>query len=209
MYSTWKRLWYTHAPWVHSRSSPWVFTAPAFHPGHHQRNSPAEAPSPPFLWHQWVPQSMERVHTETGSRLTGEMSSDPTGDWPRLPVSVQESLVEAWVSSGLRQGRGHWVRHCVHGTFRRSLPLSSLPPPEFGLRSNHKEGTEPHPSTENWIKRFTEYGSAHQNKTQFPPQSVSPIRKLPQASYPYPSKGWQNEKHNHRKQTDHMDHSLV
>ena len=27
--------------------------------------------------------------------------------------------------------------------------------------------------------RFTEHGSAHQNKTQFPPQSVSPIRKLP------------------------------
>ena len=26
--------------------------------------------------------------------------------------------------------------------------------------------------------RFTEHGPAHQNKTQFPPQSVSPIRKL-------------------------------
>ena len=28
-------------------------------------------------------------------------------------------------------------------------------------------------------ERFTEHGPAHQNKTQFPPQSVSPIRKLP------------------------------
>ena len=27
--------------------------------------------------------------------------------------------------------------------------------------------------------RFTEHGPAHQNKTQFPLQSVSPIRKLP------------------------------
>ena len=27
--------------------------------------------------------------------------------------------------------------------------------------------------------RFTEHGPTHQNKTQFPPQSVSPIRKLP------------------------------
>ena len=149
MFSTRERLWYTHVPWVHSWSSPWVFIASAFHPGHHQRNSPAEAPSPPFLWYQWVPQSMERVHTETGSRLTGEMSSDPTRDCPRLPASVQESLVEAWVSSGLQQGQGHWVRHCVHGTFRRSSLLSSLSTPEFGLRSNHKEGTEPHPSTEN------------------------------------------------------------
>ena len=28
---------------------------------------------------------------------------------PDLPVSVQESLVEAWVGSGLLQGRGHYV----------------------------------------------------------------------------------------------------
>ena len=28
---------------------------------------------------------------------------------------------------------------------------------------------------------------------------VPPIRKLPKASYPYPSEGGQNEKHNHRK----------
>ena len=47
--------------------------------------------------------------------------------------------------------------------------------------------------------RFTEHGPAHQNKTQFPLQSVSPIRKLPLASYPYPSEGRQNENHNHRK----------
>ena len=41
----------------------------------------------------------------------------------------------------------------------------------------------------------------HQNKTQFPPQSVSPIRKFPEASYPYSSEGRQNENHNHRKLT--------
>ena len=48
---------------------------------------------------------------------------------PDLPVSVQESLMEAWVSSGLLQGLGYWVRLCVHGTLSRRLPLSSLPPP--------------------------------------------------------------------------------
>ena len=31
------------------------------------------------------------------------------------------------------------------------------------------------------------------------PQPVPPIRKLPQASYPYPSEGRQNGNHNHRK----------
>ena len=35
--------------------------------------------------------------------------------------------------------------------------------------------------------------------TQFPPQSVSPIRKLPQASYPSPSEGRKTENHSHRK----------
>ena len=29
---------------------------------------------------------------------------------PDLPVSVQESLVEAWVSSGLLQGQALWVQ---------------------------------------------------------------------------------------------------
>ena len=50
--------------------------------------------------------------------------------------------------------------------------------------------------------RFTEHGPTHQNKTQFPPQSVSPIRKLPWISYPSPSEDRQNENHNHRKLTN-------
>ena len=36
--------------------------------------------------------------------------------------------------------------------FRRRTQSSSLPPPQSGLRSNNREGTQPHPSTENWIK---------------------------------------------------------
>ena len=36
------------------------------------------------------------------------------------------------------------------------------------------------PINRNWIKDLLSMdGPAHQNKTQFPPQSVSPIRKLP------------------------------
>ena len=40
-----------------------------------------------------------RVHQDPEER-----SSDPTRDDQDLPVSVQESLVEAWVCSGLLQG---------------------------------------------------------------------------------------------------------
>ena len=55
--------------------------------------------------------------------------SDPTRDWPNLPVSVQESLVEVRVGGGLLQGQGHWIQHCMHGIFWRRSPLSSLTPP--------------------------------------------------------------------------------
>ena len=37
----------------------------------------------------------------------GERSSDPTETDPDLPMSVQESLAEAWVGGGLLQGWGH------------------------------------------------------------------------------------------------------
>ena len=35
---------------------------------------------------------------------------------PVFPMSVQESLAEAWVSNGLLQGKGHSVQQCTHGT---------------------------------------------------------------------------------------------
>ena len=44
---------------------------------------------------------------------------------------------------------------------------------------NNREGTQPQPINRRLDLRFTEHGPTHQNKTQFPPQSVSPIRKLP------------------------------
>ena len=53
------------------------------------------------------------VHTRTQER--GAVIPQETD--PDLPVSVQESAAEAWVSSGLLQGRGHSVQQCIHGTF--------------------------------------------------------------------------------------------
>ena len=43
------------------------------------------------------------VHTRTQEK--GAVTPEETD--PDLPVSVQESLEEAWVSGGLLQGRGH------------------------------------------------------------------------------------------------------
>ena len=50
----------------------------------------------------WRAQTKPYVHQDPE-----EGSSDPKETDPDLPVRVQESLVEAWVSSGLLQGQGH------------------------------------------------------------------------------------------------------
>ena len=49
--------------------------------------------------------------------------------------------------------------------------------------------------------KISEHGPTHQSKIQFSLEPVPPIRKLPQASYPHPSEGRQNENHSHRKLT--------
>ena len=90
-----------------------------------------------------------------------------------------------WVSRSL------WGRHgltvagwrvggteCLPGTFWRRLQLSSLSPPEFGLRSNNREGTQPRPSTENGLKIYWVWPRPSE-QDPVSPQSVSPIRKLP------------------------------
>ena len=70
--------------------------------------------------HKWNP-----VYTRTQEK--GAVTPRETA--PRLPVSVQESLAEAWVSGGLLWGRGHWVWQHMPRTFWRRSLLSSLPPP--------------------------------------------------------------------------------
>ena len=59
----------------------------------------------------------------------------------------------------------------------KKVAIIFITPTIVGLRSNNRKGPQPHPSTENWIKDLL--SMAPQNKTQFPTQSVSPIRKLP------------------------------
>ena len=90
---------------------------------------------------------------------------------PDLSLSVHESLVEAYISSGLLQGLGQWVHatewQLVHGTFWRRSPLPSQPQPQFVLRWN-REGTQPHPSTENWIKDLLSMAPPIRIRPRFP-----------------------------------------
>ena len=100
----------------------------------------------------------------------GERSRDPTRDWPRLARECPG------VSSG---GAGHWwpaagleavsvagyAWDLVKEVTIRS-PASS--PPQLGLRSNNREGTQPHPSTENWIKNLLSMALRIRTRTSFP-----------------------------------------
>ena len=112
----------------------------------------------------------------TRTQKTGAVTLKETD--PDLPVSVQDSLVAEGVSGGLLQGwdtersnacigpreGGPRYLHCLH----------------HSLASGQTTGREHSPTHQQKIGlKFTDHGPAHQNKTQFPPQSVSPIRNLP------------------------------
>ena len=73
----------------------------------------------------------------------GERSSDPKKTEPGLPGSVRESPAEVRVDNGLLRVREPWC--------------AGISPFEGGhhypyLRPNYRDGTQPHPLAENWIK---------------------------------------------------------
>ena len=82
----------------------------------------------------WKKQTKPCPHEDPGER-----SISPTRDWPRLacgcPGVSGGGVGRRWPATG----SGCWVQQCMHGTFWRRVPLSSLPPPWFGLRSNNRE----------------------------------------------------------------------
>ena len=86
---------------------------------------------------------------------------------------------------------------CWQRSFWRRSPL---PLPQFDLRPNYREGTQPHLSGENCIKDLLSIAPSTTARP-FTPQQVSPIRKLPQTSYPNPSEGSHTENHNNKKLT--------
>ena len=111
------------------------------------------------------------MHTKTQEK--GAVAPQETD--PDLPVSVQESLVEAWVSGGLLWGRGHWVWQDLLKEVTIFFITSTIVWPQV----KQQGGNTALPINRKLDERFTEHGTAHQNKTQFPPQAVSLIKKLP------------------------------
>ena len=106
------------------------------------------------------------MHTRTQEK--GAATLEETD--PDLPVSVQESLAEAWVRGTECCSAWDLLKEVaiISITSTRVWPQVKQQGRNTGLLINRKLDY-----------RFTEHGPAHQNKTQFRPQSVSPIRKLP------------------------------
>ena len=143
------------------------------------------------------------MHTRTQEK--GAVAPPETD--PDLPMSVQEAPAEAWTGSGLLQGRGHCVGQCVHWAFRRRSPSSS---PLFGLRPSNREGTQPRPSTENWIKDLLNMAPHIRTRPSFPLSQF-----LPSGSFHKPlilihqRAGRTKPQSQKTNQSDHMDHSFV
>ena len=113
------------------------------------------------------------MHTRTEEK--GAVTSQETD--PDLPLCVQESPAKAWVSGGLLQGT---LSVAVHAwDLLKKVAIIFITSTIVWPQVNSREGTQLHLATESWIKDLLIMAPTHQNKTQFSPQSVSPIRKLP------------------------------
>ena len=75
----------------------------------------------------------------------------PQGTDPDLPVGVRESPAEVWVGAGLLQGQGQECSSASRDLLRE-VAIIFISSTIVWLQVNSREGTQLHPSTENWIK---------------------------------------------------------
>ena len=129
------------------------------------------------------------VHTNTPEK--GAVTSQETE--PDFPVSVQQSLVEAWVDSGLLQGQGHWMQQWWHKSFWRTLV-------EHSPAHQQKIG----------LKIYWAWPCPSEEDPDSP--TISPSHQEASVSLlSLPIRGQKEWKAQSQKtnQTDHLDHSLV
>ena len=113
----------------------------------------------------WRAQTKPCEHQEPRERR-----SVTTIDWTRLACQCPGVSREGLGWGGLLYVQEHWIQQCWPKFFGRGREHNPTHQQKVGLK-------------------FTEYDPAHQNKTQIPPQSVSP------------SEGRKNENQNHKKLT--------
>ena len=109
-------------------------------------------------------------------------------------VSVQESPVDAWVSGGLLEGQRHaW-------DLLNEVTIIFITSTIVWPQVNNRQGTQPHPSAEDWIKDLLSMAPPIRTRPSFPLS-----QSLPLGSFHKPlillHQRAQNANHNHRKLT--------
>ena len=86
---------------------------------------------------------------------------------PDLPVSVQPCPVEAWVGGGLLQAGGTECSSACMGPFEGGRHYLHYPTIVW-TQVNSREGIQPQPSTENWIKDLLGMALPIRTRLSFP-----------------------------------------
>ena len=124
----------------------------------------------------WRAQTEPCVHQDPGER-----SSDPTRDWPRLarecPGVSRGGVGWWWPAAGLGA-----LSVVVHPwDLLKEVPIIFITSTIVWPQVNNREGTQLHPSTENWIKDLLSMALPIRKRPSFP---IS--QSLPSASFHKP-----------------------
>ena len=153
----------------------------------------------------WRAQTKLCVHQDPGER-----SSDLTRDWARLVCACQGVSDRGVGNSGLPQGQGHWIQqsgsHLASWHFEGGHHHHHYPYQSWAC----KEGTQPHPSTENQIKDLL--GTAPLVRARPDSPTASPSHQeacINLLSFSIRGQTEWKPQSQKTKQTGHTDHSLV
>ena len=143
----------------------------------------------------------------------GKEQWPPQETEPDLSGSVGGSPVEAWVSSGAPQRQRHWQQQSwevpigkwdlleVRLTYHRAWRLQGW---IISGQTTNREGVQPHPPADNWIKVWLSPTLPTRTRPSFPHrQSLSSASTTRgQTEQELQSCSLQEENHNHRKLTE-------
>ena len=105
---------------------------------------------------------------KTCTRTQEKGAVAPEGTDPDLPMSVQESPVEVWVGGDLFSGLGA-VSVAVHAwDLLKEVTIIFITSTIVWPQVNNRKGTQPHPSTENWIKDLLSMAPPIRTRPSFP-----------------------------------------
>ena len=134
------------------------------------------------------------------TRTKGEKNSDHTGDCPELAcgcLGVSGGGVGRWWPAA---GLGALIVAVHARDLLREVTIIFITSTIVWPQVNGREGTQLHPSTENWIKDLLSMAPPIRTRPSIP-LSLS-HQKASISLYPSPSEDRQTENHNHRKLTN-------